>query len=84
MYRTSDIWWSSLETCSNLFILGPPTPTVLTYGGDTEACMVAKRQLGLDSYHRPLFHFIFTSERARIIFQSSLAIPGAVTATRAI
>ena len=23
----SDIWWSSLETCSNLFTAGPPSPT---------------------------------------------------------
>ena len=31
---TSDIWWSSLETCSNLFTAGPPpTPMVLISGG---------------------------------------------------
>ena len=29
----SDIWWPSLETCSNLFTWGPPLPPVLTSGG---------------------------------------------------
>ena len=29
----SDIWWPSLETCSNLFIWGPPPPVLTSSGG---------------------------------------------------
>ena len=47
---TSDMWWWSLETCSNLFIWGPtptsPTPSPhkqhLVVATETEARMVSK------------------------------------------
>ena len=33
----SHIWWLRLETCSNLFTLGPSLPPALTSGGIEEA-----------------------------------------------
>ena len=32
-YPTTDIWWSSLENCSNLFTLGPTPALILTHSG---------------------------------------------------
>ena len=40
-----DIWWPSLETYSNLFTSGPPSPLMLTSGGYWKMCKGAVRIL---------------------------------------
>ena len=49
--HVSDIWWSSLEACSNLFTWGP-NPTVLTSSGGHQSgqvCILLERCLVINA-----------------------------------
>ena len=66
---TSDIWWPSLKTCSNLFTSGPPPPPVLTWHLVTiEARKASKRPIRILLECFLVYMYIFSWEMYHHVF----------------